>query len=284
MSAPRTTSNILVGAIFACTGFIWAADAISAPVEIKDCDQCPQMVVIPAGVFSMGSNEAGAEEDEGPPRSVTISKPFALGKYEITYDEWDACVADKACERTPDEGWGRGRRPVLHVNYAMAVGYGKWLSAKTGNSYRLPSEAEWEYSARAGSGPIRSWGSDAAAVCTHANVYDESAHMKYRFGWRPAKCDDKSVETAPVGSYAANAFALHDMLGNVWEWVADCYASYANAPADGGAASGMDCSKRISRGGSWNVFPTWVTASYRNGLEPILKSSNLGFRVLRELP
>lgn len=284
MSTPRSEFNRLLGATLAFAGIACVSVAAGAPVELKDCEQCPPMVVVPAGSFSMGSNDAGAEEDEGPPHKVTIAKPFALGKYEVTFDEWEACVADKACERTPDEGWGRGRRPVLHVNYDKATGYAKWLSAKTGQVYRLPSEAEWEYAARAGTAQNRPWGSDAAAACAHANVYDESAHMKYRFGWRPAKCDDKSVETAPVGSYAANAFGLHDMLGNVWEWVADCYVAYANAPTDGSAASSADCKKRISRGGSWNVFPIWVTASYRYGLEPVLKSSNLGFRVLREQP
>jgi formylglycine-generating enzyme required for sulfatase activity len=181
---------------------------------------------------------------------VTIAKPFALGKHEVSYDEWDACVGDKACERTNDEGWGRGKRPVVHIDYDQAVAYTKWLSAKTGKVYRLPSEAEWEYAARAGQAESQSWGANAARACEFANVYDESAKLKDQFGWRAFPCDDKQVGTAPVGSYAPNTFGLHDTLGNVWEWVADCYAAYAEAPAAGGAVVSERCTKRISRGGA----------------------------------
>lgn len=265
---------------------LWSAAAWAEPTGMKDCDVCPELVAIPAGRFVMGATpgERNAEDDEGPVREVTLSRPFALGKYEVTYDEWEACVADKACERTPDEGWGRGRRPVLHVNYDQALGYASWLSRRTGKVYRLPSEAEWEYAARAGSGAAGGWGDDAAKACEFANVYDQSAHGRYRFGWKPFPCDDRTTETAPVGSYAPNAFGVYDTLGNVWEWVADCYAPYGGAPVDGSAVAMDGCKKRISRGGSWNIFPVWVRVSYRYGLEPQLRSNNLGLRVLRELP
>jgi formylglycine-generating enzyme required for sulfatase activity len=286
MPGTRIPLSFIIGPTFALASMACAPDAWAAPTVLKDCDQCPEVVVIPAGQFTMGAipGEQGAEEDEGPPHTVSISKPFALGKYEVTHDEWETCVVEKACERVPDEGWGRGKRPVLHVDYEQAVGYAKWLSAKTGKVYRLPSEAEWEYAARAGTDQPRPWGADAARACHFSNIYDESAKMKYRFGWRSFPCDDKHVETAPVGSFAPNAFGLHDMLGNVWEWVADCYAPYASASADGSAVVDEGCKKRISRGGSWNVFPVWVRVSYRYGLEPGLRSSNLGLRVLRQLP
>lgn len=267
-------------------GSALAADVPVAGTVLKDCDRCPELVVVPAGQFVMGAKpgDNGADDDEGPPHAVTIAKPFALGKFEVTFDEWEACVADNACERTPDEAWGRGRRPVLHVDFERAVGYTKWLSTKTGKSYRLPTEAEWEYAARAGSAEPWFWGADPAKICGFANVYDESAHAKYRFGWKPFRCDDAVVETAPVGSFPANAFGLHDMLGNVWEWVADCYQAYDGAARDQSAVVMSDCKKRLSRGGSWNVFPVWVRASYRYGLEPQLRSNNLGLRVVRELP
>lgn len=286
MRANRMALAFFLRSTVAFAGLAWVSVVSAAPTSMRDCEQCPELVVIPAGQFTMGATpgEQGAEDDEGPPHVVTIAKPFALGKYEVTYDEWEACVADKACERTPDEGWGRGKRPVLYVNYDQAVGYTKWLSAKTGKVYRLPSEAEWEYAARAGSDQPRYWGADAARTCDFANGYDEAANAKYRFGWKPFPCNDRSVETALVGSYVPNAFGLQDTLGNVWEWVADCYAPYAGAPTDGSAVAVDGCKKRISRGGSWNVFPVWVRVSYRYGLEPGLKSNNLGLRVLREMP
>jgi formylglycine-generating enzyme required for sulfatase activity len=281
-----SVTAILPRLLIACVGLAWAADAAAAPAAIRDCDQCPELVPIAAGEFNMGATpgEQGAEEDEGPPHRVTIGKPFAIGKYEVTHDEWDACVAERACERAADEGWGRGRRPVIHVNHAQAMAYTQWLSKKTGKTYRLPSEAEWEYAARAGSQEAQAWGVQAARACEFSNVYDQAAMQKYRFGWRAFPCDDQQVETAPVGSYAPNAFGLYDMLGNVWEWVADCYAPYSATPTDGSAHTASGCDKRMSRGGSWNVFPIWVRYSYRYGLEPPLRSSNLGLRVVRELP
>ena len=286
MSGHRNACVLFLASSLLLSGMALAGDPPAAGTVLKDCEQCPELVVIPAGPFTMGATpgEQGADDDEGPPHAVTVATSFALGKYEVTFDEWEACVADKACERTPDEGWGRGKRPVLHVNYEQAVGYTKWLSTRTGKVYRLPSEAEWEYAARAGSDQASPWGADAARACEFANVYDESSKVKYRFGWPNFRCDDRNVETAVVGGYAPNAFGLHDMLGNVWEWVADCYRSYDGAPTDGRAVTLDGCKKRISRGGSWNVFPVWIRVSYRYGLEPQLRSNNLGLRVLRELP
>jgi formylglycine-generating enzyme required for sulfatase activity len=265
------------------TGILGITRAIAAQPVIKDCEQCPEMIVVPAGKFTMGTNgEDGREDDEVPARTVTIVQPFALGKYEVTFDEWDACVASGACEKAADESWGRVRRPVINVNLAQANAYAKWLSAKTGKQYALPSEAQWEYAAQAGGSQGAPWAGDKTRACEHANVYDALAKAKLMFDWAVFPCTDGFTETAPVGSFAANAFGLHDMLGNVWEWVADCYRpSYAEAPADGSAVTADTCMKHLSRGGSWNIFPAWVRSGYRYGLKGELRASNLGLRVMR---
>lgn len=263
-----------------------SANAFAAPETFKDCDQCPEVVVVPAGQFVMGTNgEDGREDDEAPARTVTFTQPFALGKYEVTFDEWGACVTDNACKQVSDEGWGRGRRPVINIDFAQANAYVKWLSAKTGKTYALPSEAQWEYAARAGTNQETYWGKDKARSCEHANIFDPLTRAKLAFDWVAFPCDDKFAETAPVGSFATNAFGLHDMLGNVWEWVADCYRpGYKGAPTDGSAVTADTCMKQLSRGGSWNIFPAWVRAGYRYGLQGGLRANNLGFRVMRVMP
>jgi len=267
----------------ACAPRVAAVGSASIP---NDCGACPDLVVVPAGSFRMGSpdDEPGRDDDEGPAREVVFDRPFAMGRTEVTFDQWDACVADGGCEQVDDDGWGRGRRPVINVSHGQALGYAVWLSRKTGRAFRLPSEAEWEYAARAGTTGPRFWGA-AAGACAAANVYDAGAKAKYLFGWEHFACADGHLETAPVGSFAANAFGLHDMLGNVWEWVEDCHAlTYRVAPTDGSAFVHDGCRKRVSRGGAWNNMPQWVRASYRYGLEADRRSNNLGFRVVRELP
>ena len=158
---------------------------------IKDCDQCPEMIAVPAGQFTMGTNgEDGREDDEAPAHNVTIAQSFTLGKYEVTFDQWDACVAADACERAPDEGWGRGHRPVINVNFAQVNAYVKWLSEKTGKQYALPSETQWEYAARAGANQGTLWGGDKARACEYANVYDALAKTKLMFDWAVFPCAD----------------------------------------------------------------------------------------------
>jgi formylglycine-generating enzyme required for sulfatase activity len=262
-----------------------AADAAPGSV-FRDCAACPEMVVIPAGSFAMGSpeEEKGRDEDEGPVHTVTLLKPFALGRFEVTWDEWAACVKDHACEDAADEGWGRGRRPAINMSHPQAEAYVKWLARTTGKPYRLPSESEWEYAARAGSTAATPWGADAAAACRHGNVYDRDSEAKYMFQWKPMPCADGQVETGPAGAYAANAFGLHDMIGNVFEWTADCYLpSYAATPADGSPNTAGPCFKRMARGGSWNIFPQWLRFAYRYGIEPVKGSNNVGVRVARDL-
>ena len=209
----------------------------------------------------------------------------------MTFDEWNACVRDKGCAAVKDEGWGQGRRPVIHVNYEQAVGYTEWLSDKTGKKYRLLSEAEWEYAARGGSDKARFWGSSPDRACQFANAYDEQGKRKWDFAkkynvdWPNFSCDDFHAETAPVGSFKPNAFGLYDMLGNVWDWVEDCYnKTYDGAPTDGRTWATGDCSRRVIRGGGWNDQPAWVRSANRNWFEPTVRSYLVGFRVARTLP
>jgi formylglycine-generating enzyme required for sulfatase activity len=207
--------------------------------------------------------EPDRDDDEGPQHTVTIAKPLAAGKYEITSDEWDACVAGGGCARAADDGWGRGRRPVIRVSYEQAIGYTEWLSKKTGKPYRLLSEAEWEYAARAGSQAARFWGAMADRACEFENGADAALERQKPEGWKDEwglhACDDGQARTAPVGAFKPNAFGLHDILGNLSEWVEDCYnKSYEGAPTDGRAWTMADCPRRVLRGGNWSNSPGGV--------------------------
>ncbi len=257
-----------------------------AGTRIRDCDRCPQMIVVPAGKFMMGSpaEEEGRYDNEAPQHLVHIAKPFAVGKFEVTFAEWNACVADGACAPVVDMGWGRGMRPVMNVNYDQAIGYTEWLSKKTGKVYRLLSESEWEYAARAGSHAAHFWKGADAKVCEYANVGDRRVKVKHK-SKETFDCDDRYAETAPVGTHKANAFGLHDMLGNVWEWVQDCYnPEFAGAPLDGSAWTGGDCSTRVFRGGSWYSNPRDVRLAQRDKDDASASFNDLGFRVARALP
>lgn len=253
----------------------------------KDCAECPEMTIVPAGKFVMGSasGEVGHNANEAPPREVTFSKPFAIGKYEVTFDEWDACVAAKACAAVPDDGWGRGRRPVIYVNFDMAAGYASWLTKKTGKQYRVPSEAEWEYAARGGTTTPWFWGSESTRACEFGNVGDQTVKAEHP-DWPLHDCEDGYPKTAPVGSFKPNAFGLYDTVGNVWEWVQDCYnESYAGAPSDGRAWLSGDCVRRVDRGGGWYNKPEAVRSALRYaGDDPKRQNNTLGFRVVRSLP
>jgi len=158
------------------------------------------MVVIPAGSFQMGSpaDEVVRSEDEGPVHTVSFERPYALGKHEVTFDDWEACVRDGGCQHEPDdEGWGRGQRPVIKLSWDDAQEYVGWLSERTGQSYRLPSEAEWEYAARAGTTTVRFWGQDPDAACGYANVHDETSKRENGFSWIHHACEDGYAQTAP---------------------------------------------------------------------------------------
>ncbi len=242
--------------------------------SLRSGGEGPEMVVVPAGSFTMGSpsNEAGRGSDEGPQRTVSIPRAFAVGRYEVTWDDWAACVRGGGCASNPnpsDQGWGRGRRPVINVSWNDAQEYVRWLSSQTGETYRLLSEAEWEYAARAGSTGRYAWGDQEPTCSTSAaNGANYSA------------CSDN--RTHAVGSYRANRFGLHDMHGNVWEWVEDCYAdSYSGAPTNGSARTSGDCSRRVLRGGSWVVNPQLLRSANRIRNAPSNRYVVSGFRLAR---
>jgi formylglycine-generating enzyme required for sulfatase activity len=252
------------------------AGAVYKPGEtFRDCPQCPQMVVVPAGSFEMGSppGEMGHQKDEEPQHTVRIAQPFAVSKYEVRFDEWMPCVQAAVCKALPDEGWGRGPRPVINVSWDDAKRYVLWLSRKAVHPYRLLTEAEWEYATRAGWERLRHWGDVEKDTCAYANVYDES------FG-----CNDGYPFTAPVGMFQPNAFGVHDILGNVWEWTGDCYQdSYRGTLPDGTARVTGDCQARVIRGGGWDIDPQVVRSAFRSRGAPDFRYSILGFRVARTL-
>ena len=231
--------------------------------RFSECDACPLMVVVPAGTFMMGSppEEEDREETEGPQHLVTIADPFAVGMFEVTFAEWNACVSDGGCNgyRPKDLTWGQPARPVINVNWEDARAYADWLSATTGGEYRLLTESEWEYAARAGTQTAHYFG---PTITMDLANFDGD-------------------QTAPVGSYSSNGFGLHDMHGNAEEWVEDCWnADYRGAPSDGTAWTGGDCTQRVLRGGSWN-FSDDVARSASRDAWPAERDEFTGFRVAR---
>ena len=277
----------------------------------RDCPTCPEMMVIPAGSFRMGSPEAedGRDSDEGPVHTVRISEPFALGKREVTVSEFRAFVQATGYRTDAEKGGGcavwdgsstkwtsdaqRNWRspgfsqgddhPVVCVSWKDAREYLMWLSEEAKLSYRLPSEAEWEYAARAGTTTPRFWGERAQEACAYANVADEAAKRQFP-DWTIHDCDDGFAYTAPVGNYKANAFGLLDILGNVWEWAEDCYKdSYTDAPSDGSAWRKGDCGRRLLRGGSWGDAPGSVRSAVRGSYFTEVQGSGVGFRPARTL-
>ena len=237
--------------------------------EALEREYAGEMVDIPGGTFRMGNLNGGGFDDQRPVHSVTVPA-FRMGRYEVTFTQWDACVADGGCGRyTPkDKGWGRGNRPVINVSWDDVQGFIDWLNDKTSGNFRLPTEAEWEYAARAGSTTQYSWGN--------------------RIGSNRANCDGcgsrwDDDRTAPVGSFPASAWGLHDMHGNVWEWVQDCYNdSYVGAPTDGRAWTSGDCGRRVIRGGAWGHDPRSLRSADRNIASRSRRYVSLGFRLAQD--
>ena len=283
-----------------------AAKVPKAPKIFRDCPSCPEMLTIRSGSFDMGSpgSEAGRAKDEGPVHRVKVAT-FALGKTEITRGQFAAFVK-KTHYSTGDKCWtlkdgnyeersGNWRElgypqddkhPVACINWNDAKACAEWMSRKTGKQYRLPTEAEWEYSARGNTSTARYWGGNPDEACGYANAADKTAQAQIlnTSSWSVHKCTDGFAYTAPVDSFKANAFGLNDMLGNLWEWTEDSYHhSYKGAPADGSAWQG-DGEKRVLRGGSWNSEPRNVRAAVRDSNEPALRFSSFGFRLARMLP
>ena len=255
----------------------------------QECASCPEMVVAPSGGFRMGSSptELAALKkefnsdwyaNEGPQRRVNIQRPFAVGRYAVTFAEWDACVADGGCNgyKPRDQGWGRDKRPVIHVAWDDAKAYAAWLSRKTGKMYRLLSEAEREYVARAGTTTAFWWG---PSISTRQANYDG----KYSYAGSPK--GETRGRTVPVDSFEANPWGLYQVHGNVYEWTEDCWHdTYQGGPADGSAwsAACSDPGRRVIRGGSWSGFPQDLRSAGRVGVIDD-RNSNLGFRVARTL-
>jgi formylglycine-generating enzyme required for sulfatase activity len=320
IAAGGALTSLWIGA-FAMASEFTAAVAVPAtqphPIRapgdwFRDCPACPEMVSIPGGLFVMG---AGPEEEEReqmsepfrhrsrPQREVTV-RSFAAGKYEITRGQYrvfaeatqragDGCFVwtgnDFAIDPTKswrDAGFRQDdTHPAVCVSWEDANAYAGWLSEITGKKYRLLSEAEWEYAARAGTATARYWGNDVRRSCEYANGADRTAQAEIpdAIGSYVADCRDRYAFTAPGGSYRANEFGLHDMLGNVGEWTQDCWnGDYQGAPRDGSARASGDCFMRAVRGGSWDDNPLGLRSAYRVGSPIVIRLYSRGFRVARD--
>jgi formylglycine-generating enzyme required for sulfatase activity/predicted Ser/Thr protein kinase len=273
---------------------------IRAPgTVIRDCPTCPLMIILPVGSFTQGADSGDPDvlPFEQPPHTAVIGYPLAMSEHEITVGEFrdfaEATRREMSGCNTYDGEWHyratanwqapgfsqSAEHPVACTSWNDAVAYAKWLSQKSGHTYRLPSASEWEYAARAGADLTQPW----AGACVDANVADLTAAERYP-GWETFACNDGYVNTAPVGSFKANAFGLSDLFGNVFEWVEDCWhADYIGAPTDGAARLDGDCKQHELRGGSWFSSPRFVNASNRNRFETDYRSSAVGFRIVREV-
>jgi len=271
------------------------------PGEVfRDCPECPKMVVVPADEFRMGDLNGGGAKDEKPVHKVTIPRAFAVGRYEVTRGEFAAFVnesgysAGGGCytytgskwEKSGSKNWRSpgfrqtDRDPVVCVNWGDAKAYVGWLSRKAGKDYRLPSEAEWEYMARAGSTAKYGFGDAESSLCAYGNAADRDTS----FSWKNKSCSDGYGErTAPAGSFKPNAFGVYDTIGNVWEWVEDCWhGSYQGAPSDGSAwTTGGQCGRRVLRGGSWINYPRNARTAIRLWSSTVNRFDFIGFRVAR---
>ncbi|MBI3702101.1 MAG: SUMF1/EgtB/PvdO family nonheme iron enzyme [Afipia sp.] len=286
--------------------------SLKAKDVFKECDGCPEMVVVPVGIFTMGSpsNEAGRDDNEGPQRQVTIGKAFAAGKFEVTLDQFAAFIKDagytpkiecnvylgssrdrKTFNWDVTNSWRDGNKqtgshPVTCIGWLDAKAYVEWLSRKTKMNYRLLTESEWEYAARAGTTSSYSFGDDKSNLCTYANIADQT-YKRSSVGKNEdiEQCSDGYAFAAPVGKYLANAFGLYDMHGNVREWTEDCWnENYDGAPTDGTAWNSGTCSNRVQRGGNWNYDGGSSRSAARTyGLIQGSGYNFIGFRVARTL-
>jgi formylglycine-generating enzyme required for sulfatase activity len=235
------------------------------------------MVMVTAGSVMMGSPVGEGNGDERPQHTVTIEKPFAVARFAVTFDEWDACAADGGCNgyAPMDQGWGRGRRPVINVSWDDASAYAAWLSRKTGKTYRFLSEAEREYVTRAGTTTPFWWG---APIATSQANYDGTV------AYDNAPAGEYRGKTLPVDSFQPNDWGLYQVHGNIWEWVADCYRdSYAGSPTDGSAWTSAECSFRVLRGGSWISSSRDLRSANRYWYAADVRRADVGLRLARTL-
>lgn len=289
-----------------------AVAPVSVHGQFRDCGMCPEMIVIPAGRFLIGSplSEDGRAQDEGPQAEVEFDQPFAVGRYEITRAQYQdflrstghkvsgGCITDRrkpgswaADEQTnvDDPGFEQtAEHPVACVSWNDAMAYVGWLNEKTDGGYRLLSEAEWEYVARAGSTTAYPWGASIHEGCNHMNGYDETILGKKGNLYEGeavayAACSDGFVNSAPVGSFKPNAFGVHDMIGNMGEWTADCATpSYVGMRRDGTSKT-PDCTKRMVRGGSWGTQPRQLRSAERIRYSPTDIDDSIGIRVAKSM-
>ena len=295
----RSTSHVvgIVGvsaSILALAGALGSAEVYASQASMSpgtvfrdDCTGCPELVVVPSGMFMVGSpvSEEGWEVSEGQ-YQVTIESRFAVGMYEVTFAEWDACVSDGGCGlyHPEDEGWGRGRRPVINVSREDALAYVRWLSRRTGESYRLLTDAEWEYVARAGTTSARHWGESESGQCMHGNGADAATRRVYAGTVLShfASCSDGHVHTAPVGSFEPNPFGLYDVAGNVAEWTDGCW-DYSSAGGGGGSDHPSQYCYPVLRGGAWSSGPYNLRSAKRIRTFAGIRSNDIGFRVARQV-
>lgn len=249
-----------------------------APKDVfSECDKCPELMVVPAGSFTMGSptSEDGRFSDEDPQHPVTVARQFAVGKFAVTFAEWDACVLDGGCGgyRPPDQGWGRDKQPVINVSWYDAKAYVAWLSKTTGRTYRLLSEAEREYVARAGTTTPFWWGATISTGQANYNPYGSGLKGEFR------------SRTVPVDSFQPNPWGLYQVHGNVSEWTEDCaHDNYTGAPTNGSAWTTGDCNRRVLRGGSWFKVRRVLRSANRNvSTISSFRDSEIGFRIARTL-
>lgn len=267
---PRSNTGVgrMTGVVLIVLAFLaFAASRIGVPTQGADCRGCPEMVEIPAGTFRMGGLPGDRQAAEQPAHEVNV-QAFAISRYEVTFGQWDRCVADGVCARgIIDQGWGRGAVPAFNVSWDDVQHYVRWLSKESGHRYRLPTEAEWEYAARAGSAGRYAWGSEIEAG--RAVCYSE--------------CGPEADRPAMGGTTAPNAWGLYDLHGNLWEWTQDCWhANFDGAPTDGSAWEGADkCEARTIRGGSWNSLPFDIRTSVRAAMAHDMQYNTVGFRVVR---
>lgn len=270
----------LAGLLFSFA--VWGDAVPAAGEEFRDCAQCPLMKVVPSGKFEKGPppSASGHFHNEGIVRTITIARPFAVGKFEVSVAQWRACVAAGRCEPVDANRLWSSQYPATGVTWEGATAYSEWLAEITGKPYRLLSETEWEYAARAGLPRFRFFSMTPEQLCRVANVYDLRSKKEYEFDWEHIDCDDGHAGLAPIGSLRPNAFGLHDMLGNVSEWTQDCHnLSWRFAKLDGSAWLEGDCLLRAYRGGSWLANePRYLRTPDRYRYYRA-RSDDLGFRV-----
>jgi formylglycine-generating enzyme required for sulfatase activity len=275
----------LIATLFFCIQGVCFAKNPEQGQIIRDCDGCPQLVVIPRGSFDMRfpPGTSGRGHNVGLYHTVTFDYAFAIGTFEVTNREWSECVSAGECADIVGES-AAPRGAVVNVSWPEVNQYLRWLSKKTGFKYRLPSYSEWEYAARAGRGMNRYFNIDVSEICRHGNTYDQAAEKSLELGLSTTPCDDGESGVSIVGRYDPNQFGVYDVIGNVAEWIEDCAGPIVRAayPRDGQAWLGGDCELRGFRGSSWlnNESSFVFESSFFRSLTS--RADDLGFRVLRE--